>query len=176
MSAKKRIHTILAGDIEAALVHKLTVKAVCGLVFVPSTKRKKGIEKCSGCERLSRPGPKPSRADNLPHYVYRHYSAEGVLLYVGCTVDPKTRSLGHQQNSWWFSQSARVRLTIYPNRLHALRVERDAIAAERPLWNVRHQNFASWPHDQLHLGHALANAEVAPDPVVRRFKKLAGDS
>lgn len=170
----REVHTITAGDIDAAIAHGLTVKAACGLVFVPKTKRTTGLAQCSTCEEAAVEPPELSRVESMPHFVYRHYDDEGRLLYVGCTVDPKTRLLGHQQNSWWFSQSVRVRQTVYPNKLHALRVEQETIAAERPIWNVRHQDFSSWERSELRAVRDLAHKHEAPDVVLRRFRKLAG--
>ena len=73
---------------------------------------------------------------NDPHYVYRLYDAEGDLLYIGCTVSPRQRRHGHMQSSPWFKDVDTFRLTIYPNRPHAMRVEREAIYTEDPRYNV----------------------------------------
>lgn len=73
------------------------------------------------------------------HYVYRLYDAAGELLYVGCTYDPRTRRSNHRLTTPWFSEVASFRLTVYPNRAHALEVERAVIAAEQPRHNVRHR-------------------------------------
>jgi excinuclease UvrABC nuclease subunit len=72
----------------------------------------------------------------MPHYVYRLYDAAGVLLYVGCTYDPRTRRSNLRLTAPWFKDVATFRLTIYPNRGHALQVERAVIAAEHPRYNV----------------------------------------
>lgn len=173
------VHFIEAGDGEAARKHQLTLLATCGLTYVPHPLGlKSDLPSCPKCERINGPIDRGTPAslrssDSRPSYVYRHYDGDGRLLYVGCTVDPKTRQLGHQQSSWWFNQSAKVRMTIYPNRLHALRVEREAILHERPIWNVRHQDYSTWGRDQILSVRELARGCDAPDPVLRRFDKLA---
>jgi predicted GIY-YIG superfamily endonuclease len=70
------------------------------------------------------------------HYVYRLYNEADDLLYVGCTNDPKTRRYGLKQTKDWWPEVARFRLTVYPNREHALRVEKSVIASEHPRYNV----------------------------------------
>lgn len=78
----------------------------------------------------------PAPADR-PHYVYRYYDSRGLLLYVGCTRDPIERDRAHRRKSWYRSVAS-VRRTIFPNRTHALAVEKRAIQAERPAYNVQH--------------------------------------
>lgn len=74
---------------------------------------------------------------NVPHWVYRIYDTEGVLLYIGCTNSPVSRISGHRHSQTWGDQIAHVRYTVFPNRRKALDVERAAIWYENPLHNIR---------------------------------------
>lgn len=172
------VHWVKAGDLTAAKKYGLTVVAQCGLVWVPKKRRLLGLDPCPECEEISGPltparGLRPQvRGSDRPHYVYRCYDADGVLLYVGCTVDLAARRQAHAAQSWWFPQVDTYRATIYPSRNRALDVEAAAIASEHPLWNVRHQSFADWPSEQISSVRLRAERLDAPDAVLRRFDRL----
>lgn len=42
----------------------------------------------------------------MSHFVYHCYDADDVVLYVGCTGNPKQRELGHRNASPWWSDVA----------------------------------------------------------------------
>lgn len=76
----------------------------------------------------------------LPHWVYRCYDADGVLLYIGMTYDPKQRirswrSRSNQDRWSWFCDVARMSWCAHPDQWRAGWAEREAIQAERPLHN-----------------------------------------
>ena len=83
--------------------------------------------------------------------VYRHYDKDGTLLYVGCSVDPTHRFVLHTYTSDWHTFSDRCEVEWYEDRNTALRVERDAIESEDPIFNVRDSR----------LGPGLATAYLA---------------
>lgn len=99
-----------------------------------------------------------------PHYVYRCFDAEGRLLYVGCTVNPKDRIAQHRDTAWWGDRIASARMTVFPHRDYALAKEREAIFAERPVCNVkgrwhRHDPREDWTlDDYLTLRSAVVAA------------------
>lgn len=168
------VHWVEGGDIDIARKFGLTLLASCGQRFIPhATGARAARPSCPDCEAIGGPISRPKRlgVEDRPHYVYRHYNADGVLLYVGCTVDPRLRTTQHQANSWWFPQVYRSRLIVFPNRLHALRVERDSIAAERPMWNVRHQDFSNWSQVQVRAAQRVAGKHQAPTSVLRRLSR-----
>lgn len=173
------VHWVEAGDPGEAKKHGLTVKAYCGFIYVPTGKSLSSRPPCLKCESLNgiirgTKGRPPKSGEDGPHYVYRCFDAEDRLIYVGCTRDLNTRRLAHSHNSWWYPQMVSHRVTIYPDRETALRVERGAIIFEQPLWNVRHQVFRTWPAEQLSLAHGIASEYDAPEPVMRRLNKLGG--
>lgn len=67
--------------------------------------------------------------------VYRLFDADGVLLYVGASWNPKTRIFNHKDKPWW-SQVAKSTIEWHPDRFTALRFEAKAIVEESPLYNV----------------------------------------
>lgn len=175
------VHLVKAGDPADAREHGLTLLAECGLVWVPRKRRLKDFPPCPECEAIAGPIKAAKRPEHeiverqwRTHYVYRCFDAAGVLLYVGCTSDLNTRRLAHNAQSWWFPQAESFRVNAYLSRSRALTVEAEAIFSERPLWNVRHQDFKSWSKEQLARGRDLAAQHEAPDAVLRRFVRLAG--
>lgn len=90
--------------------------------------------------------------------LYRHYDAEGQLLYVGISLSAAARLAQHARQAQWSKDIFRVDITAFPTRLHALEAERLAIQAERPLWNKKHNGvlvekpvpvvFPTWRDDQ----------------------------
>jgi hypothetical protein len=79
----------------------------------------------------------PQRALPTGHAVYRHFTAEGVLLYVGYSSDVERRQRAHRRDAPWWGESARIQVTFFPTRDEALRAELGAIRTEHPLWNVQ---------------------------------------
>lgn len=72
-----------------------------------------------------------------PHTLYRVYGTHGELLYVGITVDPKTRLAHHRRQKPWWPDVARVVEEVHPDRTAALAAETVTIAFENPLHNIR---------------------------------------
>jgi hypothetical protein len=70
--------------------------------------------------------------------LYRHYDADGGVLYVGITFDPSSRRRQHASDKPWWPLVARTTYEWHPTRLAALGAERAAIATERPTFNVIH--------------------------------------
>lgn len=71
--------------------------------------------------------------------VYRCYSADGELLYIGSTSDLDQRMEGHQYTSFWRAHVARVRIQIAPDRFTARAIEAAAIRGENPRFNIQHR-------------------------------------
>ena len=75
--------------------------------------------------------------DNGPTVLYRHFAADGTLLYVGIAVDEKARWRLHRRESPWACFVARVEREVMPTRDAAEAAEREAVRAERPIYNTR---------------------------------------
>lgn len=72
-------------------------------------------------------------------YLYRHFDAEGRLLYVGITVDPVARLRNHKLNAPWARDIARVEVSVaFGSREEAEDAERRVIRAEAPTYNTVH--------------------------------------
>lgn len=147
-------HIVDASDdaLEQAIRNGTEIKAECGHRWVPIAQGK-GADAYPPC-----PDCHPStRRRAVPTFVYRCYDAAERLIYVGCSVSPRTRMENHRASSWWFPQVARVRYTIFPHRDYALRMERRAIAEENPRWNV----MGRWPYRSLWTAEDYADYYTA---------------
>lgn len=74
--------------------------------------------------------------------LYRFYDSSNVLLYVGITNSLPTRFGRHDREKHWYPEVAYVKIQHFPDREAALEAERLAIIAERPRFNVQHNNKA----------------------------------
>ena len=70
--------------------------------------------------------------------LYRHFAANGDLLYVGISCKPITRLKQHEHDSCWAAEIARVDVQQFATRGEALAAERAAIKAEKPKHNIVH--------------------------------------
>ncbi|MEO1720939.1 MAG: hypothetical protein AAFR84_00890 [Pseudomonadota bacterium] len=70
--------------------------------------------------------------------LYRHYDADGVLLYVGIALNHVSRLSQHMASASWFYEIARIEVEHFDSRLAAETAERIAIRDERPLHNKAH--------------------------------------
>lgn len=69
--------------------------------------------------------------------LYRHFDAEGTLLYVGISLRPMTRTKEHVTLSGWADQIANVRIEYFPTRKEAMEAEARAVLDENPVHNIR---------------------------------------
>jgi hypothetical protein len=76
--------------------------------------------------------------DQRPHTLYRFWSAQDVLLYVGITVNPLARWGRHERDKPWWPSVTRVTVEHFSTRSAVLTAEKAAIIAESPLHNVHH--------------------------------------
>lgn len=74
-----------------------------------------------------------------PTKLYRHFDREGVLLYVGVSLNALQRLAAHRNSSHWFNQITRVEVETLPSREEALVAEREAVLNEKPKHNVKLQ-------------------------------------
>ena len=80
---------------------------------------------------------------NGPSQLYRHFDANGVLLYVGVSLSALGRLAQHKDSSHWFPEIKSVQIELFSNRKEALAAEREAIFKERPRHNVHHRSKAA---------------------------------
>lgn len=109
------------------------------------------------------------RIGEKPHALYRFFNAEGALLYVGISVNLPSRLSAHINEKEWWHEVVQVTVEMLPDRGAALKAEKLAIGAERPLYNIQHntslQKFTGssgvldggalthWTFESLRSGH-----------------------
>lgn len=76
-----------------------------------------------------------ARAKNEPTALYRHFAADGTLLYVGISRTVAARLAAHA-TSGWDRQIARIEVEWFDDRASAETAEREAIRAEKPFHNT----------------------------------------
>jgi hypothetical protein len=82
----------------------------------------------------STPGPKSDETA-----LYRHFDADGRLLYVGISIQAFGRLCRHQKGSPWWLKIARVTVEQFGSRSAAEDAELRAIKTELPVYNKRHK-------------------------------------
>jgi len=70
------------------------------------------------------------------HFLYRHFSKDGTLLYIGVTSCPVDRLQNHKYESHWAADIDRIEMMRFGSTEEAATAERQAISAEKPLHNV----------------------------------------
>ena len=107
------------------------------------------------------------RDEEIEHFLYRCYDADGRLLYIGCTQDVEARMAVHH-SSWQNPASAYLNMHMdrhevegpFVGRIAGRKAEREAIAAEAPMLNLHHNK-----------GRGLPRVPVAP-PTAQDMAKL----
>jgi len=70
--------------------------------------------------------------------LYRHFDADGMLLYLGISLNSVARTAQHRACAHWFRDIARIAIEWHDTREAAEGAERAAIRNERPMHNVVH--------------------------------------
>lgn len=67
--------------------------------------------------------------------LYRLYSADGTLIYVGISKNPEQRWGTHKSEKPWWQQVARKTVEWFDDRVTAAKAEATAVRVENPLMN-----------------------------------------
>ena len=86
------------------------------------------------------PRPEP---DSEPTELYRHFDADGSLLYVGISLSALYRLKEHKTRSAWFGKIANITIERFPSRRAALDAEASAIRTEKTVHNRPHTSQAA---------------------------------
>lgn len=70
--------------------------------------------------------------------LYRHYGADGELLYVGISLSAINRLIQHSDGAAWFPRITKVEVEKFEDREAAIEAEIRVIKEERPLFNRHH--------------------------------------
>ena len=108
--------------------------------------------------------------------LYRHYDAEGRLLYIGVTTDPDRRTGQHRRYSGWADKIDATLVQWFDDRTDALAAEARAIATESPAHNRgKAREYRGCVHPELladieafcgvrGIGFATFGSEALRDP------------
>ena len=70
--------------------------------------------------------------------LYRHFSVDGILLYIGISNRLPRRIKEHSRFSEWFQEVCDIKIEWLESRERAFIAEREAIKSEKPKWNIIH--------------------------------------
>lgn len=96
--------------------------------------------------------------------LYRHFDADGKLLYVGVSLSAVHRLSQHRDHSHWFRRIAKMTTEWYPSRSEALDAERMAVRNEHPECNVQLKETKAQAEFRL-----KQEAEQSREQLVRRM-------
>jgi excinuclease UvrABC nuclease subunit len=104
------------------------------------------------------------------NHLYRHFAADGTLLYVGISLSAFQRLAQHRSRAHWFEQIARVEMEQFATREEALAAERVAIEHEKPLFNIQ---FSEQQAAARTAAKAQRNKSIKskPDPAADNVKR-----
>jgi predicted GIY-YIG superfamily endonuclease len=89
-----------------------------------------------------------------PHTVYRFYSDDEELLYVGCTSQGTDRLRAHSSNAEWWTQVSYAHMEHFPDKRSALDRERALIEDCHPRFNKKYRVLDQPPHSKPADRHA----------------------
>ena len=69
--------------------------------------------------------------------VYRAFSKDNELLYIGITKDLKNRIINHKSSKKWWIEVDRIDEESFDDRVSAMKAEARAIKSENPKYNKR---------------------------------------
>jgi len=102
--------------------------------------------------------------------LYRHFSGDGTLLYVGISLSWPARTKSHARGSRWFDLVARVEIERFSTREEALIAEREAIKAERPQFNIIHNGIAAGECRSAARSKKVSFADSWVEPIFETIK------
>ena len=76
---------------------------------------------------------------SLQTTLYRHFNANGKLLYVGISLSALQRLSQHADHSDWYNEISRVDMEHFCDRPSAMAAEKKAVTSEGPLYNIHHK-------------------------------------
>lgn len=108
----------------------------------------------------------------MKHYLYRHYSETGDLLYIGISLNHVQRLTQHQKTASWFEQIQRIEIEKFDSRPEVELAEQAAIKAERPLYNISHNQLVNKPTRKKPVFNKKSEEQIKIDKWAKREVKL----
>lgn len=98
--------------------------------------------------------------------LYRHFDADGRLLYIGKSISAVMRLSGHRSASSWYGEISRVEIENFESVADLSAAEVVAIRQEQPIYNIVHnkpprsemRSVTVWVWPEM---HALLKASAA---------------
>jgi predicted GIY-YIG superfamily endonuclease len=81
-----------------------------------------------------------------PTSLYKHYSKDKKLLYVGISLSALIRLAQHREKSAWFDEIHMIIVKKYPTRKAAMAAEKKLIQQRTPPYNTRHKPWTLAGH------------------------------
>ena len=97
--------------------------------------------------------------------LYRHFSSDGVLLYVGISHRIIKRTIEHKFLAHWFDEVATIKIERCHSREEAITKEREAIKSEKPLYNVIWPAGSKCPY--INIRRAIVHKIGTKDMVIQ---------
>jgi hypothetical protein len=70
------------------------------------------------------------------YHLYRHFSSDGTLLYVGQSLSAFERFRAHRRSAAWAEDATVMRIELYESRDAVRQAETRAIREEKPRFNI----------------------------------------
>ena len=86
-------------------------------------------------------GDQSPQCESVITQLYRFFSQNGTLLYVGISLSALTRYRNHKTSANWWLEISSIQVVNYPSRELAEAAEKRTIISERPLYNRVHTTF-----------------------------------
>jgi excinuclease UvrABC nuclease subunit len=77
----------------------------------------------------------------MSNQLYRHFDANGTLLYVGMSLNALNRLIQHRQVSLWFDEIANITIEKFETKDQLIEAEMQAIKTESPKYNIIHSDI-----------------------------------
>ena len=97
--------------------------------------------------------------------LYRHFSKNGELLYVGVSRNPFERLADHVRRGDWTREIAAITLQWFDDPDQALDAEKLAITVEKPRWNISTQRAGNGGRPRLEDSHLTLTAQKPWEPL-----------
>jgi len=113
--------------------------------------------------------------DTRVHCIYRLWTNEGELLYIGLSCSMHYRIESHRLSTSWFREVAVITIEHLPTRYEARLAEKEAIKRENPRHNIiANNNRGNGTRTEKREGlEDIARRESAEDRIAKLERQVA---